>query len=192
MTVTDDFAVADDVDEPLPDGDVCSVPGCTNLLPDGHHPWRKKCDEHYSGGTRTVKKRKERAPRVVVQLGSDKPPARSDRKAAETEKGARAMLQLVAAGVTMSGDQVCAAAIAGGSADLARALGELSKYQPALHKIFAPASASNQLGAWLGVAGASLPIVLVVLSHHHVLPDALAAKIAGVGLAATGDDGAAA
>jgi len=173
-----------------PTGRHCAEPGCENELPDGSHPARKYCDEHFKGkGGRAERVREgrtsERAPKVVVELGGPrKSGGAKDQRARETAAGAAAFMNVVASGLAVSGDQVCAAAVAGGAAQWGDAVGELSKYQPWLQSFFAPVGGDSQLGAWLGFMMATGAIALPVMAHHGLLPETVGAKLGGMFVAA--------
>lgn len=175
-----------------PSGRVCQEPGCENFLPDGSHPARKYCDEHFvgKGKTRKDSRTREKPPKLVVDLGGAKG-QKGDRRAAETAAGATAFMNVVATGLSVTGDDVCAAAVANGAAQWGASVGELSKYQPWLSQFFAPVGGENQLGAWLGFILATGAIALPVMAHHGILPASVGAKLGGVFVAAeqTAGDG---
>lgn len=175
-------------------GRVCAEDGCENPIPADAHQARKYCDEHFKGhGGRTERRRKgrtgERAPKLVVDIGGKRPTGGSkDQRARDTAAGARAFLNVVAAGVAASGDNVCAAALVTGGEQWAEAVGELSKYQPWLSTFFAPVGGDSQLGAWLGFLLATGAIALPILAHHGMLPQGVGAKMAGTFVAAGATD----
>jgi hypothetical protein len=181
------------IDDPADDPRVeCARDGCTNTFvrgPGAGAAQRKYCDDHKlkSGGTK--KKGRDRRPRstggVNINLGGPAPrTTNKDAKAAEVEGGARAMLGLLVAGLALTGDEVCTEAWDKALPRICAQLGELSKYHPGLVTVFAPASESSETGLWLGLAMATLPAVTVTMAHHHVLPEKLAARIAGTAQAA--------
>jgi len=162
---------------------------CENLLPDGAQPARKYCDEHFVGNGGTKRKPTEKPPKLVLDIGGGKPAKSSkDQRAKDTAAGATAFMNVVATGLSVSGDQVCAGAVAGGAAQWGEAVGELSKYQPWLAQFFAPVGGENQLGAWLGFLMATGAITLPILAHHNLLPASVGAKLGGVMVSA--DDAA--
>jgi hypothetical protein len=173
-----------------PDGRMCNEPGCTNLLPDGSHPARKYCDDHFKGrGDRTGRKRAgnngEKPPRLVVDVGgARKTGGKNDQRARDTAAGAAAMLNVVATGFAMAGDNACATAFTNGTPALAGAVGELSKFHPGISKFFAPVGAESELGAWLGLLLAAAAIAVPVMAHHGVLPDSIGVKLGGIFVAA--------
>ena len=156
---------------------------CANILPDGSPPARKYCDVHYVGKSGGAKK-KERAPKLVLELGKGSRASSKDAKAEQTAQGAAAFMNVVATGFAIAGDNVCAGAVAQGAPAWAASIGELSKYQPILATIFAPAGGDNQVGAILGVLLATGAIALPVLAHHNLLPESIGAKMGGVFVAA--------
>jgi hypothetical protein len=158
---------------------------CLNMLPDGSPPARKYCDVHYVGNGGKVKRaRAEKAPKLVVEMGG-KAAGKKDQRVADTAAGATAFMNVVAAGLAATGDNTCAAAVAGGSAQWGQAVGELSKFQPWLAQFFAPVGGDSQLGAWLSFLMATGAIALPVLAHHNMLPSSVGAKMGGVFVAAT-------
>jgi hypothetical protein len=187
---TADVTDPDNFEPILPNGRVCQQEGCSNLLPDGSHPARKYCDEHFVGkGQRAERKRNgnnaERPPRLVVDVGGPrKTGGKSDQRARDTAQGAAAMLNVVATGFSMAGDQACAAAFVNGTPALSGAIGELSKFHPGISTFFAPVGAESEFGAWLGLLLAAAAIAVPVMAHHGVLPDSVGAKLGGVFVAA--------
>jgi hypothetical protein len=170
----------------------CAEPGCDGIVPPGSHPARKYCDLHLRGQAgRAARARaglgREKPPKLVVQVGKESA-GKKDQRARDTAQGAAAFANVVATGLSMSGDQVCAAAVAGGSQAWGDAVGELSKYQPWLQQLFAPVGGDSQLGAWLGFLMATGAIALPVLAHHGMLPESVGARLGGVMVAA--DDAA--
>lgn len=175
----------------LPPGRQCAEEGCENEIPAGSHQARKYCDEHFKGkGGRAERRRKgntgERAPKLVLDVGGGKRPAggAKEQRARDTAAGAKAFANVIATGFAMSGDTVCAAAVATGADHWGDAVGELSKYQPWLSTFFAPVGGESQLGAWLAFAMTTGAIAVPVLAHHGMLPEAIGAKMAGVMVAA--------
>lgn len=179
-----EFAVAP------PNGRICAEQGCVNTLPDGSHPARKYCDEHFVGkGQRQARKRAgnngERPPRLVVDVGGKRPKdGMKGQRARDTAQGATAFANVIATGISMTGDNVCATAIASQAAAWGESVGELSKYQPWLAQFFAPVGGDSQLGAWLGFGMVTGAMLLPVLAHHGMLPESVGAKLAGAYVAA--------
>jgi hypothetical protein len=173
----------------LDDGTVCP-----NFLPEGSPPARKFCDEHYVGKGRSAERQRkgnngERAPKLVLDVGGKRATGGAkDQRARDTAKGAEAFLKVVATGLAVADDNVCAAAVAGGAEQWGTAVGELSKYQPWLSAVFAPVGGDNQMGAWLGFLIATGAIALPVLAHHNLLPESVGARFGGVMVAANDID----
>lgn len=178
----------DDTDEQR----VCANPECDTPLPITASNFQKYCDEHRpppksSGGKRGRPKR-DVPPKIdfTVNLGA-KPTTKAAKAQAEKdriEKAASTLFGLVAVGVSTIGDEVCASALSQGAPALAKALADLSEFQPMIAKIFTPVSGSEQASAWLGVGLATLPIVIPVLAHHNMLPKSVASVIGGLGIVA--------
>jgi len=133
-----------------------------------------------------VAKRGDKKP-TTVNINLPQPPKANtkDKRAQEVAAGAQAFLTLIASGVALAGDDVCAAAWNTQIPQIAAQLGELSRFHPGIAKLFAPIGEESELGAWLGLRFAMAPAVIATLSHHHMMPNALAQKIAGVAVAAT-------
>lgn len=166
-----------------PNGRICQLDGCDSPIPDGSHPARKYCDEHFVGKKGKKRPTMEQPPKLVVDLGGGKTRGK-DQRVADTAAGARAFANVIATGLSVSGDNVCAEAVANGSAQWGAAVGELSKYQPWLQQFFAPVGGENQIGAWLGFLMATGAIALPVMAHHNLLPASVGAKLGGVFVAA--------
>lgn len=164
---------------------------CTVLLPargeDKWSPNRKYCPQHsVMNEVRTKRRKREKKtdkPPVNVNITPPSPGrgTRADASVAKVTAGATGMAQMIAALIAMGGDEVCAKAINDGAANWGKAMGELSRYQPALVKVFAPTGeATGQFFAWVGVFAATMGLTLPVLVHHGAVPPELAAKITGV------------
>jgi hypothetical protein len=168
----------------------CAEEGCDGYVPSGEHPARKYCDEHFKGrGGRTARKAKgnngEKPPKLVVEVGGKRPTGgKSDQRARDTAAGAAAFASVIASGLAMTGDNVCAGVVASQAGQWGDAVGELSKYQPWLASFFAPVGGDSQLGAWLGFFMVTGSIALPVLAHHNLLPDSVGAKLGGAFVAA--------
>jgi hypothetical protein len=169
-----------------PNGRVCAKPDCDNLLPDGSAPARKYCEVHFVGAKGNARPKTEKVPKLVLELGGKAKGGggTKDARAEQTAQGAAAFVNLLATGFAMSGDMVCAGAMQAGAPAWGQAVGELSKYQPILATLFAPAGGDNQFGAILGVLLTTGAIVLPVMAHHGMLPESLGAKMAGTMVAA--------
>jgi hypothetical protein len=167
-----------------PTGRRCKFEGCDQPIPDGSHPARKYCEEHFVGKSGNAKKRTERAPKLVVDLGGAKKTGKTDQRAADTAAGALAFANVIATGFAMGSDDVCATAVVNGAPAWAQSVGELSKYQPWLASFFAPVGGESQLGAWLAFLMTTGAIALPVMAHHGILPESIGAKLGGVFVAA--------
>ena len=190
--MTDLFSVEDEVTPSLDTNDYnrpCAREGCTEFVPLGSRQVRLYCDTHFVGSTASKRKSKDRRPRsnpnISINLPGPSKPNSKDKRADEVTAGAQALLTLIVSGIALAGDDVCAAAWNGAIPQIAAQLGELSKYHPGLTKIFAPIGEESEFGVWLGLSFAMAPAVIATLSHHHLMPQALAQKITGVAVAAT-------
>jgi hypothetical protein len=164
---------------------ICQRDGCDTVISPDAHRLTKYCPEH--APVPKPKKPKDKAPKSTVNVNLGGPPPRpssKDKRAAEVEAGARVMLSLLVTGIGIAGDDVCAGAWNAAIPRLATQLGELSRYHPGLEKVFAPVGEGGELGLWLGFGTVLAPPLVATLAHHHVLPDALAARIAGTAQAA--------
>jgi hypothetical protein len=129
----------------------CQRPGCPNHLPVGAISTQRYCPEHQP------KKKKNLGgpagplpPRVTINVpktGASK----TDSDAAKVEAGALSMFSLAATGLALV-DPVCAKAVLDAVPAIARQLGELSKFQPVLKKIFTPGEGTGE-----------------ALAHHNLL-----------------------
>lgn len=184
-----------------PTGKQCAEAGCPNVIPGhgepGFHPARKLCDEHYVGGKGGHRERKaKRSPGdtapgnvdLTVNLGNKGGgKTAADKRVLKVTNGATAMAQTFAVMLTVGGDPVCGKAIAEGAEQWGKAIGDLSRYQPILEKIFAPTGEVTGQGmAWLGVIAATCGIVIPVMAHHKLISPDLANKFAGGMVAASG------
>ena len=163
----------------------CQKDNCTEFIPIGSHIARRYCDTHYVGDKRKVRKGDSPPRNININLPSPPKATSKDKRADEVTAGAQALLTLIVSGIALAGDDVCAAAWNGAIPQIAAQLGELSKYHPGLTKIFAPIGEESEFGVWLGLSFAMAPAVIATLSHHHLMPQALAEKITGVAVAAT-------
>jgi hypothetical protein len=168
-----------------PTGRICKFEGCSEPIPDGSHPARKFCETHFVGQGGAKRRSSERPPKLVLDIGGTKKSGGTkEQRARDTAAGATAFMNVVATGLSVSGDNTCATAVAGGAAGWGDAVGELSKYQPWLAQFFAPVGGDSQLGAWLGFLMATGAIALPVMAHHNLLPASVGAKLGGVFVAA--------
>ncbi len=165
---------------------------CDTLLPGkgepGFMPARKYCPVHSEEPAkakgRNRKKDKPPAgagPTVVINTPGGGRPSRADVNVQKVTAGATGMAQMMAGLILMGGDKVCAEAISDGAEQWGKAMGELSRYQPGLVKIFAPTGqATGQAFAWVGVFAATTGLMLPVLVHHGAIKPELAARLTGV------------
>jgi hypothetical protein len=185
-----------DPPSPLYSGKPCAEPGCDNPIPrhgePGFGPARKKCDDHFVGSKHAgvSRPKKDSAPsNVKVDINLPKAGGgntAADKRVKKVSAGATQMANTVAVLMTVGGDPVCGAAVAAGAAQWGAALGELSRYQPVLEKIFAPTGdVTGQGMAWLSVVAATAGIVIPVMAHHGLVSESLATKFAAGTIAAT-------
>lgn len=169
----------------------CQSPGCESSIPEGSHPARKYCDEHFVG--KHGKRKSEAAPGTVLNLNLPKPAAANakDKRAKDTAAGATAFMNLAAAGAAMlAGGQADspwmkdAGVVKAGAQGWGDAVGELSKYQPWISSIFAPVGGDNQAKAIFMVVVATAAIVVPVLGNHGALPGEVGAMMGGMFVAA--------
>ena len=146
----------------------CQRLGCPDFLPVGAIKTQKYCPEHQP------KKKKllggpsgPLPPRVTINVpktGASK----ADSDAAKVEAGALSMFSLAATGLALV-DPVCAKAIYDAVPAIARQLGELSKFQPVLKKIFTPGEGTDESLAWVGLFLVTSPVIVAILAHHNLL-----------------------
>lgn len=157
----------------------CKEPGCSGWVALDAAPSTRYCPEHFRGAS-SRRAGKEKAPKVVVSIQGK----HSSDKQKETARGAATFMTMVGSTFMLAKDEVCATAIVSGAEQWGEAVAELSKYQPWLASVFAPAAGDNQVGAWVGLFMASLPILLPVLAHHNLLPDSIGTLVGGVAVQA--------
>lgn len=157
-------------DEPEPVE--CQQPHCTNLA-EGRGA---NCIDHK--GKRAPKA--DDGPAAQIHIPPAPKPTRKDARAQEVAEGAEAMLGLVVMGIGLTGDAVCTNAWKAALPQISAQLGELSKYHPGLAKVFVSSGVGGEGAVWVGLGLAVAPALLATLSHHHMLPDAIASRIAGV------------
>jgi hypothetical protein len=208
--VTDAFATGDgSLAEPVilidPDpaydvivysGKVCNVEGCEHRCPakgePGYASARVKCDEHYVGSKKAGSKKHPRddaAPMdVSINLGTgSKGSTVADKKVAKVTAGATQMVQTVGAIMFAMGNQADGVVVLNGAEAWGKAIGDLSRYQPMLEKIFAPAGEmTGQALAWVAVMAATAGIVIPVLHNHGLVSDTLAATFGATTIAMAG------
>lgn len=147
----------------------CQRLGCPNHLPVGAISTQRYCPEH-----QPKKKKKNLGgpagplpPRVTINVprtGASK----TDSDAAKVEAGALSMFSLAATGLALV-DPVCAKAVLDAVPAIARQLGELSKFQPVLKKIFTPGEGTGEALAWVGLFLVTSPVIVAILAHHNLL-----------------------
>jgi hypothetical protein len=168
---------ADDL-QPQADGPIrlCQKPTCDNqIAPDAYHTVRY-CDEH-----RKVKKGDRKPTNINFKVGSGGGRSAEAQRKAKVQGGGLALMNMVAAGLALGGDQICAAAVANGADSWAKAMADLSVYQPWIANILAPTGdLTGQMSAWIAATIATAGIAVPVLAHHNMVPPSVAAKFAGV------------
>ena len=155
---------------------------CGELLPEpgdpAYHPMRKYCDEH------KPKKKDGSAQRplnVNVDLSG---PKTSGKKQDEFDKlvgGATQLLGFIPMGFQLTGDSVCATAIADAVPAIAHQLAQLAQYHPGLKKILAPAESTGEAMVWVGLVLALSPVIIAILSHHGLINEEWAGRLAFLG-----------
>jgi hypothetical protein len=104
------------------------------------------------------------------------------------EEGAAYMLGFAPMILAVLGDSVCPDVIAAAIPDIARQLALLSKYHPAIKKIFVSGEGTGEMMAWIGLVITISPVIIAVLAHHDLLKgkvgDRIATAVAFTGLLA--------
>lgn len=182
------LSASPDVDGPVYTGKQCKQEGCLNLLPAKGEPGfagaRRLCDVHFVGAKSHGKKPPADpggGPSVSINLGGGaKGRSAEDKRVARVTNGATQMAQTVGLLIQLGGDQVCGGAVIARAQAWGKALGDLSRYQPALEKIFAPSgAATGQAFAWIAALAASAGIAIPIMAHHNLISAELAQKFAG-------------
>ena len=169
----------------------CAKPGCDLPLPakgeDGYHRLRKYCDQHQPSSSPGAAKRRmtnpaEPAPRSVTNNFVIKPaPVKTTKPAADTakvEEGATELLNLIPMVLAMFGDDVCPPEIAKAVPLIAHQLAVLSKFHPALKKVFAGTESTGEMMAWLSLVVVISPVIVTVLAHHNLISGKIAERVA--------------
>lgn len=152
----------------------CKKPGCKNVftLKMGEHGQRRVyCDIHYSGATKPPKDRKPGNLNINVTM--PKPSAKGDPVLEAVERRANSIVTFVAMGLYFAGQQEDAADITKGGPEWAKALAELSEYEPWIKKLAAGGEASERVMAWFKFAMATFGLMAPVLVRHDMLPEPL-------------------
>jgi hypothetical protein len=163
-------------------GKPCAEDGCDDFVPPGAHNRQIYCEFHKVPKNRKRVPRGDKAP-INVTFGAAKTTGKSAeaQRAQRVAKGASSMIKMAGAGFALAGDTTCAAAFVNGSESFGQAMADLSKYQPWIATIFAPAGeATGQASAWFAAALATAGIAIPVMSHHGMISDNIANKFAGV------------
>lgn len=165
---------------------------CADYLPVGAPSSQRYCPAHQPHKKSSAGAPREPAPRSV-QVNIDLPKVTLTKDQKAVEAGALAMLGLIPLGLAVTGDEVCPEAISKSIPLIARQLGILAKYHPGLKRVFAPGESTGEAIAWLGLVVATLPAFMAVAAHHHLLPEALLERVAGLtalasNMVADGDD----
>ena len=203
--VTDLFVTPDFAPRSVPEladdftGKPCAwADGCNLNIPghgqDGYNPARKYCDAHAVEAKRNKGKKKGDTPPVDVSINLGAPGGRTaaDKRAAKVTAGATQMAQTIGTLIALGGDSECGNHVINGAAAWGSAIGDLSRYQPVLEKIFAPSGEITGQGfAWIAALAATAGIAIPVMAHHGLISEAMAIKFAGGTMAFSGMTGAA-
>lgn len=166
---------------------------CGTALPvkgePGYHSMRQYCVE-CGPPTKAGPKRK----RTKLRAGDDEPPASVTNNvtvniprprtpkltgdAAAVEDGAAQMLNMIPLLWSLTGDEVCPSELQKAIPAIAKQLGVLTKYHPGLKKIFAPGESTGEAFAWIGLLITVSPVLLTILTHHHLLGESMAERLA--------------
>ena len=161
----------------LPDGS-----RCPNPLPEGAIRTQRYCPDHQPKKKKDLGSPSQPGPKSTRTVNLNLPkvsPSKADSDAAKVEEGVKQLLSLIATGLVLV-DEVCAGAFFESIPSVARQLGELSKFQPILKKIFTPGESTGEALAWVGLVIALSPAILAILTHHHVLKPETLQKIGSV------------
>lgn len=170
----------------------CAKPGCDLPLPvkgeTGYHRLRKYCDTHQPSSSPGAAKRRmtnpdEPAPKTVVTNNFVIKPApvktaKTSSDLAKVEEGATQLLNLIPMVLAMFGDDVCPPEIAKAVPLIAHQLAELSKFHPALKKVFAGTESTGEMMTWLSLAVVVSPVIVTILAHHNLISGKIAERVA--------------
>lgn len=186
-------------DETAPDDELsttapptCAKPGCDLPLPvkgeEGYHRLRKYCDAHQPSSSPGAAKRRmtnpnEPAPKTVVTNNFVIKPAptkttKPSGDIAKVEEGATELLNLIPMVLAMFGDDVCPPEIAKAVPLIAHQLAVLSKFHPALKKVFAGTESTGEMMAWLSLVVVLSPVIVTILAHHNLISGKVAERVA--------------
>lgn len=156
---------------------------------------------HGIEGSKEKKAKRERTgpPKVELNLNAPKVTGRGTKdaeKVQRTAQGATSFANMVAMGLVLLNQQEDAADIAGRAAAFGKAAGDLSQYQPILHKIFAPTGEmTGEAAAWIGLALVVAGMVVPIGIRHGWVPEKFGATfgvVTSAGAAVASDAQAAA
>jgi hypothetical protein len=160
---------------------------CTDFLPVGANDQQKYCPRHQPRSSRLkarIKPPDAPQPKSVtnnIKVTIPKGATKKDNTDAErVEQAALAMLQMLPMLLAMTGDEICPPAISEQLPAIAAALGELSKFQPWLKKVFTPGESTGEVFAWVSLLVATSPALIVVLSHHGMISADLSERLRNV------------
>lgn len=175
-------------------GKPCAWEGCGLNIPghgqDGFSHARKFCDFHSAESKKNrSRKKKGDTPPVDVSINLGTPGGRTaaDKRVAKVAAGATQMAQTIGTIIAVGGDAECGAAVINGAPTWGQAIGDLSRYQPVLEKVFAPSGEITGQGfAWIAALAATAGIAVPILAHHNLISPAMASKFVGGTMAFTG------
>ena len=162
-----------------PPVDICQAPGCSNPLPQPHHPMRKYCDLHQPAQSKQ-RKGGGGAPRVTVNVGGAKRSTKMDDELARVEQQAAQLARLVAVVIHAAGQAEDAADIIRGADPWAASVRGLAEHEAWIRKLAAGGESSARALAWLQFAIATGALVLPILVRHGAVPDHIAGLMGAV------------
>ena len=155
-------------------------PPCTNLF-EPFNPQQKYCPEHQTNAGKRADPKQPRPTSVTnnikVTLPGSGKAKETDATAKAVEAGASAMLGLLPVLFAAVGDESCSAIFARQIPAIAHQLGEVARYHKGLEKFFAGAEGTGELFAWVGLVAVTLPALIAVMLHHHLVKGALATRL---------------
>lgn len=148
---------------------------CPEYLPADAPDVRLYCEEHKNG--KKKKKAADEPTPASVKRPATKKVDKASSDAEKVEAGALAMLAFIPLFAQLAGDTVCANAFVEALPAIAKQLGELSRYHPALKKVFAPGEGTGEALVWVSLAIVSSPVIIAVLTHHNIVKGKVAENL---------------
>jgi hypothetical protein len=153
-----------------------------------YHPMRKY---HVECNPNAKKKAAEKARRITPNPGDPSPKSvtnnfkvevkatksKVDDALKDVEEGATYLLGFVPMVLALTGDEVCSKVLSDAVPAIAHQLAQLTKFHPALKKVFVSGEGTGEAMAWIGLAITLSPVIGAVLAHHNLLKGKAAERL---------------